>query len=195
MNRTEQLVRMAEQLHGAQNAEKIQSALLCTCPPTVEQLAMIAAQLLPRHGENYQAAIAEAARLWAACVIEHGKLGKHDWWYNPAPKIKITKPKQFPITFVETLRLLMPQAKGEAERIARFRQFLAETPVTDGREPLKDDNGKPRFTGKSWAADKIAEYRPQTFRERHYTVLAQSFLQWWNSNLSTTRQAARKKKR
>ena len=194
MSTTEQLVHMAEQLHGpehgAEQTKKIESAILRTCKPTIEQLAIIAAQLLSRHNGDCQAAISEAARLWVACVREHGKLGKRDWRYNPHPGVKITKPARYPLTFDEVLKLLMPKEKDRTKRDKRLRRHYAKLPVMSSSGLLKDAKGKPIVLGEKGADERIAEERNRMFSEREYTALANTYFQWWKTAESAERRAA-----
>src|SRR5208283_3726226 len=88
--------------------------------PTPAQLAQIAAPLLPHHKDNYGAAILEAAYLLAICateIEEAENLNLIDQMdFNPFG-VEIPRPKEFPISFDQMIRLLMPGTDKVVNRL------------------------------------------------------------------------------
>jgi hypothetical protein len=158
--------------------------------PTPAQLAQIAAPLLPHHKDNYGVAIIEAAYLLAICeseIKEAENLNLIDQMdFNPFG-VEIPRPKEFPISFEQMLRLLMPGTDKAVNRLAKFRDFIREHLVgwAKGYYGSKGD-GKDDWTrGNDW----ITEVRkrddeaqkgclPGSIDDSQYFYWASAFVLW-----------------
>jgi len=158
-------------------------------PATPEQLALIAAPLMQRHGGDCKAAIAEAARLWAEAIIQAPELGVLDFWGTSEKDIP--KPERFPVTIEEMLRLLLPQVDNAADRQKEFRHFLACQPIKGGRGEILEPTEEDLVEG----GEHLAKLRQREINEIHYHTLGRQFLAWREKRKSSLRSKASRRKR
>jgi hypothetical protein len=95
--------------------------------PDVDTLSLLAAQYRFA-GTNDKAAVTAALALWreARTLLEHER--------SKQPPEKFPRPAKPNTPFDEALRLLIPRVEKYDERLKRFRQYLAATPVRrDGK--------------------------------------------------------------
>lgn len=160
--------------------------------PKTEQLAAIAAQLTPRNAENIEQAANDAAKLWEYC---ERIVGEWDQRLKEADKDRKELQQleeaaraidassivsnQSKSAFDQMLRELMPELSS-ADRMARFREFLAESQVGD----------------KLKAGELIAAYKNlKSIPGLTGASIKTTFKEWWNRRLSDTRRAARRSSR
>jgi len=156
--------------------------------PTAQDLAPIAAQILPLHDGNAEAAAGAALALWEQCAkaIETAKREREDAEQLARLQHDLTEAMAPALTFPELLRRLMPDLRND-EREKRFRDYLAEVSRAPGEQPAGAGAGVVR------GGELLAQYREITFAGLHLNGIENAFNEWWANRLSMARaEAARK---
>lgn len=141
------------------------------------------------NGATDKSAVSAALDLWreANTLLNHERNKQpFDPWKNYAG-VLVPHPAKFPVSFQEMLRLLMPALTKYDERLARFRHYLANTPVTENGQPTG------RTSGLNCASKRIEELKESGFKELMYWFYWQGFQRWWAKELARLRSEAGKK--
>ena len=145
--------------------------------PSIEQLAAIAAQLAGRTGSNMETAANEAAALWKQCCAIVA-----DWDGEPTEQKKEQEGEQNlleeaealdrheSIAFDDLLAGLPPDKLPADERLARFRDFLAEFQGID--------QSKIGPTIEGFKTAKLEHFRA--------ALIKVEYRKWWSARLSKT---------